>query len=314
MDLREAEIYEKKLVSLDRKIVDKLLQDKTTKKNIIWATNAYADRGLGFQDKAEMRSTKIFVGLECIIKPRYQKSIEEQAERTRKKAEVMTPTWICNYMNNKCDEDWFGRADAFNTEDGNTWHTVQSKISFPEGKSWKDYVDSRRIEITCGEAPFLVSRYDTTTGESISVNERIGVLDRKLRVVNENTETVMDWIKWAFRAFQATYGYEYQGDNLLLARYNLLLTYWDYYEAKWNETPSDSDLIRLANVISWNLWQMDGLKGTTPLGAPFEENKQISLFDLDEIGNVNENEAKPCIIRDWRSNKTFRYDQMKEEG
>lgn len=27
-----------------------LLQDKTTKKNIIWATDTYADKGIGFQD------------------------------------------------------------------------------------------------------------------------------------------------------------------------------------------------------------------------------------------------------------------------
>lgn len=88
MDLREAELYEKKLVSLDRKIVDKLLQDKTTKKNIIWATNTYADRGPGFQDKSEMKTSKLFVGLKCIIKPRYQKSAEEQSERTRKKQKL----------------------------------------------------------------------------------------------------------------------------------------------------------------------------------------------------------------------------------
>ena len=28
-----------------------LLQDKTTKKNIIWATSVYSERGTGFQDK-----------------------------------------------------------------------------------------------------------------------------------------------------------------------------------------------------------------------------------------------------------------------
>lgn len=35
----------------------------------------------------------------------------------------------------------------------------------------------------------MVSRYDTVTGETISISQRIGLLDRKLRVVSENTET-----------------------------------------------------------------------------------------------------------------------------
>lgn len=67
------------------------------------------------------------------------------------------------------------------------------------------------LEITCGEAPFLVSRYDVETGEAIPVPERIGLLDRKLRVVNENVQTEEEWLKWAFREFWATYGYEFQG-------------------------------------------------------------------------------------------------------
>jgi hypothetical protein len=39
------------------------------------------------------------------------------------------------------------------------------------------------MEISCGEAPYLVSRYDTVSGNIISVDDRIGLLDRKLRVV-----------------------------------------------------------------------------------------------------------------------------------
>ena len=68
-------------------------------------------------------------------------------------------------------------------------------------------MDSRRLEITCGEAPYLVSRYDVSTGERIVPPiRRIGMLDRKLRVVNENTEGYEDWLKWVIRAFEACYG------------------------------------------------------------------------------------------------------------
>ena len=83
-------------------------------------------------------------------------------------------------------------------------------------------MDVKRLEITCGEAPYLVSRYDTVTGRTIPISERVGLLDRKLRVVHENTGTEAEWKKWARRAVESVYGYEFQGDNLLLARENNL--------------------------------------------------------------------------------------------
>ena len=100
------------------------------------------------------------------------------------------------------------------------------------------YVQSRRLEVTCGEAPFLASRYDAATGEMIPVARRIGILDRKLRVVSENAATEDEWRKYATHAVQSTYGYEYQGDNLLLARVNLLLTYAEHLQARWQRKPT----------------------------------------------------------------------------
>ena len=100
------------------------------------------------------------------------------------------------------------------------------------------YVQSRRLEVTCGEAPFLASRYDAATGEMIPVARRIGILDRKLRVVSENVTTEDEWRKYATHAVQSTYGYEYQGDNLLLARVNLLLTYAEHLQARWQRKPN----------------------------------------------------------------------------
>ncbi len=59
------------------------------------------------------------------------------------------------------------------------------KNRFPEKKKWIDYIDTKYLEITCGEAPFITSRYDAATGEELDEPVRMGVLDRKLRVVNE---------------------------------------------------------------------------------------------------------------------------------
>ena len=148
-------------------MLDLLLADKSTRRNIIWATDTYEEYGEGFTDKVQIDAPAL-LRRTGIIRPRIEKSLEAQAERTRKKAEVFTPAWLCNRMNNSLDEEWFGRKDVLNIEnDDRTWVATEDKIEFPRGKKWQSYVDSRRLEITCGEAPYLVSRYDVSTGELI---------------------------------------------------------------------------------------------------------------------------------------------------
>ena len=293
-----------------------LLQDKSTKRNIIWATDTYEEFGEGFTDKVQMSANSLLQHPN-LIRPRIQKSQEAQAQRTRKKAEVFTPAWLCNRMNNHCDNDWFGRDSVFNTENAdNTWTVSEGKIEFPKQKNWQHYVDSRRLEITCGEAPYLVSRYDVSTGELIVPPiRRIGILDRKLRIVNENTDTYEEWLKWTTRAFEASYGYEYQGDNVLIARVNLLLTFTDYYEERWGQQPDGKLLDQIANKIAWNIWQMDGLKDTVPLGKPYEEFRQMTLFDMlggEPDGDTDEPEAVPCRIFNWRSKTSMKFMDIKE--
>ena len=299
-----------------RTLLPVLLKDKTTGRNIIWATDSYADLGSGFSDKEQI-DCGILLRHTDLIKPRVEKSKEDQAARTRKKAEVFTPTWLCNEMNNFCDEDWFGRKDVFNTEQSDhTWLVTEDAVQFPAKKPWKQYIDSRRLEITCGEAPFLVSRYDASTGDIIvPPKRRIGLLDRKLRIVNENAKSPDEWVTWAFRAVESCYGYEYQGDNLLLARVNVLLTFLDYYQERMEKDPDTALLRKLASRIAWNLWQMDGLKDTVPLGRLYEPYHQMSLFDLFP-GKTEEKdeepEAVPCRIYDWRRENSLVFQSVKE--
>ena len=297
-------------------LLDILLKDKSTKKNIIWATDTYEKYGRGFTDKEQI-DRNLLLQHANIIKPRIQKSQEAQAARTRKKAEVFTPAWLCNMMNNYCDQEWFGRKDVFNIEnEDHTWTVIEEPIEFPKRKTWKHYVDSRRLEITCGEAPYLVSRYDVSTGELIvPPKRRIGQLDRKLRIVNENTADFDEWLKWTIRAFEATYGYEYQGDNLLIARVNLLLTFIDYYRERWEKEPDEKLLGQVANKIAWNIWQMDGLKDTVPLGKPYEEYHQMSFFDMiPELSDTQseEPEAVLCKIYNWRRDNSVVFKKLKE--
>lgn len=291
-----------------------LLSDKTTKQNIVFGTNSYEHLGNRYKEDCHIDTDLLGSMSKMEIQPRVFKNVNDQADRTKKKAEVMTPAWIVNKMNNHCDEEWFGYKDAFNIEDGETWHVLEDPVFFPEGKNWKKYVDSMRLEITCGEAPYLVSRYDTTTGESIPVKDRIGILDRKLRVVGENTDTKEEWLKWTIRAFQSSYGYEYQGDNLLIARINLLITFVDYMEARWSEKPTAAELRKIANIIAWNIWQMDGLTGMVPYGYREATYQQMTLFDFLAVDEEKEKpkEAIPAKIFDWRSNESVTYNSIKE--
>ena len=292
-----------------------LLKDKTTGKNIIWATDAYASNGPSFSDKSQITRESL-LGMDSVaLQPRIEKAVSEQQERTRKKAEVFTPVWLCNRMNNDCDEQWFGRREVFNIEQENCqWQVIEEKVDFPEGKTWMGYVDSRRLEITCGEAPYLVSRYDAATGKLIlPPSRRIGILDRKLRIVDENTASEEDWLKWTIRAFQASYGYEYQGDSLLIARINLLMTFCDYYKERWGKRADTKLLKSIANIISWNLWQMDGLKDTVPLGKPYEEYHQQTLFEyMEPEKEDSESVALPCRIFNWRSKGSLLFKKCKE--
>lgn len=130
---------------------------------------------------------------------------------------------------------------------------------------------------------------------------RIGLLNRKLRVVNENVDNVDEWLKWVLRAFQSCYGYEYQGDNLFIARINLMVTFCDYYQERMRQKPNEKILKQFVNVISWNIWQMDGLNDTVPLGKPHEKFYQASLFDTAEKLSSEDEEALPCYIYNWRA-------------
>lgn len=228
LDYAQIDISETAIHDFDTEVMEKLLFDHTTHTNIIWAADDYSEMGDGYQFSDCITIDKIAGANNGIIRPRALKTKEQQRDRTRDKAEVFTPSWICNAQNNLIDNAWFGREGVFNTENpDNTWTVNSEPISFPEGKTWKDYVRDTRLEITCGEAPYLASRYDTVTGELIPVNQRIGLLDRKLRVVNENVDSHKDWLKWVQVAYQNIYGYEWQGDSLLLARESLLQTFFD---------------------------------------------------------------------------------------
>jgi hypothetical protein len=280
--------------SWSKKVLANLLIDRTTGANIIWATDDYEALGIDYYEKNEIMPELITGDYSEVIQPRSLKSKQDQTIRTKDMAEVYTPSWVCNEQNNLIDEAWFERKNVFNKSDDKSWIVTKEKIVFPKGKNWKDYVDEKRLEITCGEAPYLVSRYDTVTGEPIEVEKRIGLLDRKLRIVNENTTSEEEWLKWVKRAYQSIYGFEFQGDSLLLARENLLISFCDYLHDRFNRDATEKELLEISKIISWNIWQMDGLTFTIPFETEQKLDRQISLFD-----DIEETKRVDCLIKDW---------------
>jgi hypothetical protein len=269
IDIREDDLLKKD------DLLNILLQDKTTGNNILWATDSYDSNGGLFAPTANITTDLITGALGNLIQPRALKSKTEQLYRTRDKAEVFTPLSIIKQMNDACD----------------TKRVTKN--------NWQEYVGLLKLEITCGEAPFIVSRYDPVSDkqELMPLAERVGFLDKKLSVVSKYCATHEVWLKWAKIAFQSSYGYEWQGDSLLIARENLLYTFIDYYLAKFNETPSIELQKEIAEIIVWNIFQMDGLKYVIPMSCKSETVviKGVETLFNKEDDRLEERPCKGCI-------------------
>lgn len=296
-------------------VLELLLLDRSSGKNLIWGTSNYIRFGIGYKENDYMTINSVVGHKNGLIKPRIKKSQTEQKRRSKTMAEVFTPAWICNKQNNLVDDAWFGYNNAFNIENDVSWEKTE-KVLFKD-KTWKEYIDEERLEVTCGEAPYLTSRYDVVTGNYIEPLNRIGLLDRKLRVISENINDEVEWQVNAELAFKRIYGFDFQGDNVLIARENLLFSYIEFYEDKFNESPKLEYIINIAKIISWNLWQMDGLKYVIPFSCHKEEIIQMSLFEEFEeepefcrgclTGNNLLHNGIYSRIKDWRSNRIIRF-------
>ena len=312
----EIDILENKILEKYPDVLQILLRDHTTQKNIFWATDNYEYLGDGYKFNDPILIELITGENGNIIIPRVQKDKILQQNRSKEMAEVFTPSWICNAQNNLIDDAWFGRKNVFNTEikldSGDyTWKVNHEKITFPEGKTWKHYVRDTRLEVACGEAPYITSRYDTTTGEFIPLENRIGLLDRKLRVINENVNNSGNWLDAAQTAYKNIYAFEWHGDNLLLARESMLITFIENYQYKFGKKPLLKSIQYIAYIISWNVWQMDGLKGVIPNSCNNKIIKNKNLWGETEITKISCEGCKKddiykhngiyCLIKDWKN-------------
>ena len=282
------DILENRVLKETPGLLEVLLKDHTTQQNIFWATDSYAELGDGFRWHDSITVAAITGEHGDVIMPRVMKTRDEQQRRVKQMAEVFTPAWLVNKMNNAADEVWFGRQYVFNVPTEEGWKPTEEPVMMPKGKSWHDYVLATRLEITCGEAPFLTSRYDMISGVSIAIKTRMGMLDRKLRIVNEHC-TGDEWTRWALLALGSVYGFEWQGDNLLLARESLLASFSESYEQQFGHKADRATLMLAAEIIAWNVWQMDGLKGVVPASC-----RETRIMETDFFGETKVTSVSPC--------------------
>lgn len=209
-------------------MLESLLRDRTTGKVIQWGPG-------------EPMAILEIVGPEPPrpIQPRWQKAKAAQEARTRKRAEVFTPSRIVNQM-----------VDALEQEN-------------PKLADWRVYLEDTFLEITCGEGAFLTTRYEMETGEPIPEPKRVGILDRKLRLLREHLSEVGERPSTA-DVMRTVYGYEYQGDSLLIARINVLLTIAEHIRLLTGRPINRYEAIAAISDTTYNLWQMDGLTGCIP--------------------------------------------------
>lgn len=270
----QIDIKETLILQRSPELLAMLLHDNTTGGNIYWATHDYQHLGEGYGFKDRILPELITGNRGDVIMPRVLKTKQQQTGRVKGMAEVFTPSWVVKKMVDYLDID----------------------------------INTRCLELTCGEAPFLVSRYDSTTGSPININDRVGILDRKLRMVNDLQLNNEEWLEQVRTAYKTTYGYEWQGDSLLLARENLLSTFEDHYRARFGKEQETELLLEFAEIISWNVWQMDGLTYTLPRDK-YEEQPQAlpSFFDKGPIALP----PSRCKIMNWETKMPFEVEDIK---
>lgn len=86
----DRDILENEIVKLGEGLIDILLADRSSGKNIIWATDSYVSKGAGFGVRDTMTVSTVTDANGLVIQPRVDKSAEEQRARSVDKAEVIS--------------------------------------------------------------------------------------------------------------------------------------------------------------------------------------------------------------------------------
>jgi len=286
-----SDMNETHLLRKSEKLLNILLKDHTTGSNIKWGTDSYINHGSSFRSNQEIKSDLITGWYEGFIRPRAEKELDIQLDRQRNKAEVFTPSWMVKLQ-------------------------VDAALENMQDLPLIDFIQTKWLEITCGEAPYMVNRYDMNTGDIIPLNNRVGFIDVKFNKLNEEIELEDKWVNLALEIYKASYGYEYQGDSLVLARENLILTFIDNYFYMFGAFPNEKLLLKVSQIVSINVFQMDGLTYEIPYSVGEEGSDiQLNLFEEIEAAETEENkEPQLARIKLWNKNKNIEFKEIAERG
>ena len=117
VDISEQDIYDYDIDILNQLLIDHTMSAKARAEandqnkvvNIFWATSDYEGTVMdekghvivkGYQYKDEIKPENITGRNQRIVMPRVLKDKQAQIDRTKDKAEVFTPSWVCNAQNN----------------------------------------------------------------------------------------------------------------------------------------------------------------------------------------------------------------------
>ena len=115
-------------------------------------------------------------------------------------------------------------------------------------KALEIFIKKRVLEITCGEAPFLTTRYDPVTGEEYNVYEE-------------------GYVECATEALKAGYGYEMQYDSLFLARRNILMTTIEHFVDRFGREPDYEQVSKWATIVSYNFYSTKDKESVRSIAA-----------------------------------------------
>ena len=283
MQLLTVDISEEGIANDSGTLLTILLKDRTTNKNIVWASPSYEGMGKPFCADQPIKKNLIIGPYDSIIQPRVEKNKRNQELRTRKRGEVFTPPWLVDKQ-------------------------VSIVLDEIEDISFEIFIALRWLELACGEGPYIVTRYDSITGDIIPVEERVGFLDRKLQRIAKEVNSEQEFIKWSKIAYESSYGYELQGDSLLLARENLLLSFCEYYDYTFGKLPTMKVIKQIATIISYNIFQMNGLTKQTPYSDNSKGNIQLNLFD--DVNNQELQGDMFAFVKDWKNKALVSMDSI----
>jgi hypothetical protein len=196
------------------------------------------------------------------LRRRCDKPKAEQRARTKRRAEVFTPTSVVAFMND---------------------HAEAAKCNVPveelDTVSWRDRIQLRALDSCCGEGAFTTTLYDPITGEDIPEPERVGILDRKLRLVVEHAPMSLA-PRYLLTALRTSYACDIMGDNVILARMNVYLAWLEAYRRAMGTPPSIAEMNEACEVICGTVMQVDALTGMLPAS---DLRAVIPVYDHDTL-------------------------------